>query len=293
MDIMQKFKEKARKNKKCIVLPEGNEPRVFRAAEKIRKQNLAEIILLGREEEIKEKAASENINLGDIKFINPQQSELIKEFNKKYFEIRKDKGISKKEAEKKIKDPLYFGTMLVHTDRADGMVAGSINATGDVLSPAFKIIKTKKELSVVSGAFIMDVPNCKYGDDGIIIFADCAVNPNPDAECLSEIAISTADTASSLLDMDPKVAMLSFSTLGSAKHELVDKVIEAKKLAEDKRPDLQIDGELQADAALVPEIAKTKSPGSKIAGKANILIFPDLQAGNIGYKLVQRLADAE
>ncbi len=293
MDVMKKFKDKARANKKTIVLPEGLEERVYKAAEKIIDENLANLIILGEEEEIKNKAKKDKVNLENVKIINPEKSDLLDEFTEKYYELRKHKGISKEESLEKIKDPLYFGVMLVYTNKADGMVAGSINATGDVLSPAFKIIKTKENISVVSGAFIMNVPDCCYGNDGVMIFADCAVNPNPTAEQLSEIAISSAQTAQDMLDLEANVAMLSFSTKGSACHELVDKVVEATEIAKEKAPNLNLDGELQADASLIPEVAKTKSPDSSVAGDANVLIFPDLQSGNIGYKLVQRLAGAE
>ncbi len=293
MDIMKIFKDKARADKKTIVLPEGDEPRVYKAAEKIINQELANLILLGDEEKILEKCKEDDVKLDGVKIINPEKSDLLDEFSEKYYELRKHKGLNKDEALEQMKDPLYFGVMLVYTEKAQGMVAGSINATGDVLSPAFKIIKTKPGISVVSGAFIMNVPNCCYGNDGVMIFADCAVNPNPTSEQLSEIAISSAQTAKDMLNMDPAVAMLSFSTKGSACHELVDKVVEATEIAKDKTPEIMLDGELQADASLIPEVANTKSPESNVAGKANVLIFPDLQSGNIGYKLVQRLAGAE
>lgn len=293
MDIMKIFKNKAKNDKKTIVLPEGYEPRVYKAAEKIIEQDLAELFLLGDENEILKKAKEDNVDLTGVKIINPEDSSYLDEFAETYYELRKHKDITKEEAKDQMKDPLYFGVMLVYTEKADGMVAGSVNATGNVLSPAFKIIKTKPGISVVSGAFIMNVPNCCYGNDGVMIFSDCAVNPNPTAEQLSEIAISSAETARDMLGIDPAVAMLSFSTKGSACHELVDKVVRATEIAKEKSPEIMLDGELQADASLIPEVAKTKSPESDVAGKANVLIFPDLQSGNIGYKLVQRLAGAE
>lgn len=292
MNVMKEFKNKARESKKTIVLPEGQEPRMIKALPKIKDENLAHIILLGSESQIKEIANKENINLNGVEIINPAQSELKEEFADIFFNLRKHKGITKGDALDRIVDPLYFGVMLVHTEKADGMVAGSINATGDVLRPALQIVKTKENISVVSGAMIMDVPETEYGHEGIFIFSDVAVNPNPDAKQLAEIAVSSADTARLLPGVDPVVAMLSFSTKGSAKHELVDKVIEATKIAQEMEPELSIDGEMQADAALVPAVGEQKSPGSNVAGKANVLIFPDLQAGNIGYKLVQRLAKA-
>lgn len=292
MDVMKEFKNKARENKKTIVLPEGYEPRMIKALPQIKKENLADIILLGKKEKIKEIAQKENISLKNVSIINPKNSELKEGFIETFYELRKHKGITKEEAKQKIEDPLYFGVMLVHTENADGMVAGSINATGNVLRPALQIVKTKEDISVVSGAMIMDVPDSEYGHDGIFIFSDIAVNPNPDAQQLAEIAICSAETAQLLPGVNPVVAMLSFSTKGSAKHKLADKVIEATETAQRRAPKLLIDGEMQADAALVPEVGNQKSPDSKVAGKANVLIFPDLQAGNIGYKLVQRLAKA-
>jgi phosphate acetyltransferase len=292
MNVMKEFKNKAKESKKTIVLPEGYEPRMINALPKIKEENLADIILLGEKQKIEEIAETEGVKLDDINIIDPAKSELKEEFADIFYELRKHKDITKEEALNKVTDPLYFGVMLVHTEKADGMVAGSINATGDVLRPALQIVKTKDNISVVSGAMIMDVPETEYGHEGIFIFSDVAVNPNPDAKQLAEIAVSSADTARLLPGVDPVVAMLSFSTKGSAKHELADKVIEATDLAQEMAPELSIDGELQADAALVPEVGKKKSPESNVAGRANVLVFPDLQAGNIGYKLVQRLAKA-
>lgn len=292
MDLLTTFKKRASKNKKSIVLPEGTEPRVIKAAASILKEGLAELIILGEEEEIMSIAQEAGVSIDDAVLINPGDSEFVEEFTDVFFELRKHKGISREDASRQVVNPLYFGTMLVHTNKAAGMVAGSVNATGDVLRPAFQIIKTKPGISVVSGAFIMNVPDCQYGSDGVFLFADCAVNPVPDAEQLAEIAVSSAETAETLLGLESRVAMLSFSTKGSAKHDNVDKVVKATKIAREKR-DLIIDGELQADAALVNSVAQTKSPDSNVAGKANVLVFPDLQAGNIAYKLVQRLANAE
>jgi len=293
MDLLKDFKKRASENKKTIVLPEGTEKRVVKAAASILEEGIADIYLLGREDEIKSIAAEEGVSLDGAMLISPGQSELVEEFTEIFFQLRKHKGISLEEARRQVVDPLYFGTMLVHTDRAVGMVAGSINATGDVLRPAFQIIKTKPGISIVSGAFIMQVPDCILGEKGSFIFADCAVNPNPDEAQLAEIAITSAETAKTLLGVDPIVAMLSFSTKGSACHELVDRVVNAMKIAKKKAPELKLDGELQVDAALVESVAKTKAPDSNVAGKANVLIFPDLQSGNIGYKLTQRLAKAE
>ncbi len=292
MDLLTAFRNKARENNKRIVLPEGNEPRIIKAAAKVLKERLADLIILGKEEEIKSIAQNEGVSIEGALIIDPVSSDFVEEFTSTYYELRKHKGIAIEDASSQVVNPLYFGTLLVHIGHADGMVAGSINPTGDVLRPAFQIIKTKPGISVVSGAFIMELSDSNYGADGMFVFADCAVNPSPDAAQLAEIALSSAETAKTLLEVQPIVALLSFSTRGSAEHELVEKVKEATKIAKEKMPDLVLDGELQADAALVESVARTKCPDSKVAGKANVLVFPDLQSGNIGYKLVQRLANA-
>jgi len=293
MDLINYFKSRAREKRKKIVLPEGNETRIIKAAAIILKEGLADLFILGKVEEIRSIADKEGLNIEGAVLIDPTQSDLLSEFTDVYFTLRQRKGITREEASSQVVNPLYFGTLLVHTGRADGMVAGSINATADVLRPAFQIIKTSPGINVVSGAFIIKVPDCHYGHDGIFVFADCAVNPVPDAEQLADIAIITAKTTKNLLNIEPIVALLSFSTKGSAEHELVEKVRQATEIARKRSPELAIDGELQLDAALVSSVARTKCPDSKIAGKANVLVFPDLQSGNIGYKLVQRLAKAE
>ncbi len=294
MKISQLIREKAKKNPKIIVLPEGEEPRMIKAAETIINEGFASLILLGREENIKSKAQELGIDLPNkIEIINPKDSGKLKEYAESYYQLRKNKGVSLDEAYQLLENPLYFGALMVYHDDADGLVAGSINSTGDVFRPALQTIKTAPGINIVSSSFIMVVPDCPYGEKGIMVFADCAINPEPNAEQLADVAIASAATAKALVGFEPKVAMLSFSTKGSAKHPLGDKVIEATKIAKEKKPELLIDGELQADAALIPSIGERKAPNSKIAGEANVLIFPDLHSGNIAYKLIERLAKAE
>ncbi len=294
MKLSQLIREKAKKNPKIIVLPEGEEPRMIKAAETIINEGIASLILLGREESIKSKARELGVELPDeIEIINPKDSKKLKEYAESYYQLRKNKGMSSDEAYQLLENPLYFGALMVYHDDSDGLVAGSINATGDVFRPALQTIKTAPGINIVSSSFVMVVPDCPYGEKGIIVFADCALNPEPNAEQLADVAIASAATGKALVGFEPRVAMLSFSTKGSGKHPLIDKVIEATKIAKEKKPELLIDGELQADAALIPSIGERKAPNSKIAGKANVLIFPDLNSGNIAYKLVERLAKAE
>lgn len=293
MELMKKIWEAAKSNKKKIVLPEGNEERTIAAAQRIYELGLAHPILVGDTNEILEKAKELNVDLSHVEIINPNESEDLQKYINAFYELRKAKGVTLEKAEKIVRDPLYFATMMVKLDDADGMVSGAVHTTGDLLRPGLQIIKTAPGVSCVSSFFIMEVPNSPYGEDGLLFFADCAVNPMPNEDMLASIAIATADNAKLLSKIDPKVAMLSFSTMGSADHEVVDKVRNATIKAKELRPDLDIDGELQLDAAIVPKVAKQKAPDSKVAGNANVLVFPDLQAGNIGYKLVQRFANAE
>lgn len=290
--LMKKIYDKANQINKHIVLPEGEEPRIIEAAKKIAKLNIAKITLLGNQEIIIEKAGE--LPEG-IKIINPKDSEKADLYAKILYEIRKAKGISLEQAITLTRNPLYFGVLMVKNGDADGMVAGSINATGDVLRPALQIIKAQPGLKTVSSCFIMSMPEgSAYGEDGVMIFADCAVNIDPAADNLADIALSSAESAKDIAGIEsPKVAMLSFSTKGSGRHPNVDKVISATKIARARCPELMIDGELQADAALSPKVSMLKAPLSEVQGRANVLIFPDLQSGNIGYKLVQRLANAE
>lgn len=293
MDLMKKIWEDAKNDVKTIVLPEGEEERTLTASEEIKKQGLANVVLVGGLEKIQNKAKQLGLNLDGIEIIDPETSEKTEKYVQEFYELRKNKGMTIEKANKIVRDPLYFGTMMVKCNDADGMVSGAIHTTGDLLRPGLQIVKTAPKVSVVSSFFIMLVPDCEYGEDGMLIFSDCAVNPSPTAEQLASIAIATAETARNLCKIEPKVAMLSFSSMGSADHELVEKVRRATEIAKELRPDLDIDGELQLDAAIVEKVAKQKAPNSKVAGKANVLIFPDLQSGNIGYKLVQRFAKAE
>lgn len=294
MDLTATIKEKAKLHDKCIVLPEGTEERTLKAADEVIREGLARIILLGNEQEIKDLSVKHELNhLNKAIIIDPVSHPKKDFYANMLFEIRKNKGLTLEQATKMVEDPLYLATLLIKNGDADGEVAGAQNATGNVLRPAFQVVKTLPGISVVSGAFIMIMPDKKWGEDGVFVFADCAVHPDPTAEELAQIAIMTAKTTQAIAGLDPRVAMLSFSTKGSAKHPMCNKVIEATRIAREMSPGLKIDGELQADAAIVEAIGKSKAPESEIAGKANVLVFPNLESGNIAYKLVQRLAGAE
>jgi phosphate acetyltransferase len=294
MELLDQIMAKAKANPQRIVLPEGTEIRTLKAANIILKLKAAKVILIGNESEIKNLADENDLtSISQATIVDPETNPKMAEYANLLFEIRKSKGLTLEDATKLSKDPLYLGCLMIKNGDADGELAGAQNTTGNVLRPAFQIIKTIPSISVVSGAILMFTPTKQFGENGLLIFADCAVNPNPTASELAEIAISTANTARLIAGYEPKVAMLSFSSKGSAKHELVDKVVEATRIAKEMAPELMIDGELQADAALVPEIGQSKAPGSKIAGQANVLVFPDLQSGNIGYKMVERFSGAQ
>lgn len=294
MTLREKIINKAKGYYKKIVLPESFEERTLKAAEYIIENKIAQVILIGNEGEIKSNALKLNLkNIDNATIINPDNFEKKELYADTMVELRKSKGLTKEEAIKQLSNPLYLATMMVKFKDADGEVAGAINSTGDVLRPAFQYIKTRKNISIVSGSFIMILKDKTIGENGILVIADCAVHPVPNERELAEIAISTAKTAREIAEIEPRIAMLSFSTKGSAKHELCDKVINATRIAKEMEPSLKIDGELQLDAAIVESIGKRKAPDSEIAGKANVFIFPDLQSGNIGYKIIQRIAGAD
>ena len=293
MTFIESIKKRAAKDKKTIILPEAEDKRVLEAASKVVKQGFANIILLGEKTQIEKDAEKYKIDLNGVRIINISSSEKNEEYANALYELRKNKGMTIEEARNLIKEPIYYGMMMLKNKEADGLVSGAAHSTSNTLRPALQILKTKPGTKLVSAFFVMCVPDCEYGANGTFIFGDSGLNQNPNPDELSEIAISSAESFKNLVGEEPIVAMLSYSTYGSAKSELTEKVIEATKLLKEKAKDLKADGELQLDAAIVPEIGKSKAPGSEVAGKANVLIFPDLDAGNIGYKLVQRLAKAE
>ena len=293
MSFIDEIKKRASKEIKTIILPESEDIRVLKATEQVKKEGYAKIILIGEKEEILKKAEENNIDIADAKIVNPNEHPKYDEFVDILYNLRKHKGMTEEQAKELVKDPVYFGMLMVKQGEADGLVSGAIHSTSDTLRPALQILKTAPDTKLVSAFFVMVVPDCKYGENGIFIFGDSGLNENPNAKSLSEIAISSSKSFRQLVEKEPKVAMLSYSTYGSAKSELTEKVIEATRRVKEKMPDLLVDGELQLDAAIIPEIANSKAPGSPLKGEANVLIFPDLNAGNIGYKLVQRLAKAE
>ena len=293
MSFIDSIKIRAKKNIKTIVLPEGNDIRTIEAVEKVRKEQFADVIVLGNKDKILNMAKEHNINIDGVKIINPVEDARFEKFANEFYELRKAKGMTLEKAEEILKDETYFGMMMVKLGYADGLVSGACHSTANTLRPALQILKTAPGTKFVSAFFVMVVPNCEYGENGTFIFSDSGLNEYPDADSLSEIAISSSKSFEQLVGKKAKVAMLSYSTYGSATSPLTEKVVEATSILKEKAPDLICDGELQLDAAIIPEIAESKAPGSPVAGQANTLIFPDLDAGNIGYKLVQRLAKAE
>ena len=292
MAIIDVLKEKAKADKKTIVLPESEDRRTYEAAAKILKEGIADIIVVGSEEDVKKNG--EGLDLTGIKVVDPATSDRTAAYIDKLVELRSKKGMTPEQAKEILLNQyLYYGVMMVKMGDADGMVSGACHSTADTLRPCLQILKTKPGTKLVSAFFLMEVPNCEFGENGTFVFADCGLNQDPTPEELAAIAASSAESFRSLVGAEPKVAFLSHSTKGSAKHALVDKVVEATKIAKEQNPDLKLDGEMQLDAAIVPSVGAAKAPDSDVAGKANVLIFPNLDAGNIGYKLVQRLAKAE
>ncbi len=295
MDLVQSIIERAKSNKQRIVLPEATEERTLRAADQVLAEDIANLILIGNHDEIHTLAEKWGLkNIGKATLIDPENNPKSEEYAALLAELRKKKGMTIEQARELVKDPLYLGCMIIKTGDADGQISGALSTTGDTLRPALQIIKCAPGISCVSGAMLLLTKEPQYGENGVLVVGDVAVTPMPDAQQLAQIAVCTAQTAKSVAGFaDPRVAMLSFSTKGSAKHEVVDKVVEATKLARELNPELKVDGELQADAALVPSVGEKKAQGSDIAGKANVLVFPCLEVGNISYKMVQRLGGAE
>ena len=294
MGLIDSIKAKAKENLRTIVLPESEDERVLKACEQVLNDKTAKVVLIGNEETIKADAQKCGAKIEGATIVDPKKFANIDKYIDELVELRKSKNLSREEATSlMLNEPRFFGCMMVRLGDADGLVAGSNSPTADVLRAAIQVVKTAPGINTVSSAFVMETADKKFGDNGLILFADCAVNPEPNAEQLADIASATAATAASVVGLEPRVAMLSFSTKGSASHPLVDKVTTACKILTERNVNFEFDGELQADAAIVESIGVKKAPGSKVAGKANILVFPDLQAGNIGYKLVQRFANAE
>ena len=293
MSFIEQIKQRAKQEIKTIVLPEATDARILKAAQIVKNEGYAKVILIGNEEEVRKIAKEKKIDLGETKIINPSKSNETKRYAQELYELRKAKGMTEEQANQLVLEPVYYGMMMVKLDEADGLVSGAAHSTSDTLRPALQILKTAPGTKLVSAFFVMVVPDCKYGENGTFIFADSGLNEEPDSEKLSEIAISSSKSFEQLVGKEPKVAMLSYSTYGSAHSASTEKVIEATKLVKEKEPNLLVDGELQLDAAIVPEVAEFKAKGSPLKGEANVLVFPDLGAGNIGYKLVQRLAKAE
>lgn len=293
MSFIDEIKERAKKEIKTIVLPEATDVRILEASQIVKKQGYAKVILIGNEEKVRQLAKEKDIDLEETKIIDPVKSVKTEEYANTLYELRKQKGMTEEQAKKLLIDPVYYGMMMVKLDEADGLVSGAAHSTSDTLRPALQILKTAPGTKLVSAFFIMVVPDCKYGANGTFIFADSGLNEEPNSEALSEIAISSSKSFEQLIGKKAKIAMLSYSTYGSAHSASTEKVIEATKLVKEKVPELLVDGELQLDAAIIPEVANFKAAKSPLKGEANVLIFPDLGAGNIGYKLVQRLAKAE
>lgn len=293
MNFIDSIKERARQSIKTIVLPEASDLRIVKAAHIALKEKYANIILVGDEENIKSMANENNLDISEAKIINPLKSDKAEIYANKLYELRKEKGMTLEMARELVKDEVYFSMMMVKLEEADGLVSGAIHSTSDTLRPALQILKTAPGTKLVSAFFLMVVPNCEYGENGVFVFGDCGLNQNPTAEELVEIAHSSSKSFEQLVGKEAKVAMLSYSTMGSAKSELTQKVVDATNMVKEKYPGMKVDGELQLDAAIVPSVGKSKAPNSEIAGTANTLIFPDLNAGNIGYKLTQRLGKAE
>lgn len=293
MSFIEEMKTKAKSSIKTIVLPEPNDKRVLKAASITVKEGFAKVVLVGNKEEAQKVANENDIDISNLEIIEPEKSENFEEYANALYELRKAKGMIEEEAKELVKDSTYFSMMMVKLGKVDGLVSGAAHSTADTLRPALQILKTAPNTKLVSAFFVMCVPDCQYGENGVFVFSDCGLNPNPNSDELSEIAISSSKSFEQLVGKKSKVAMLSYSTHGSAKSELIDKVVEATNFVKEKAPEIEVDGELQLDAAIIPEVASLKAKDSNVAGKANTLIFPDLNAGNIGYKLVQRLAKAE